>query len=82
MTDLSPQAASLVRAGRQALMPSATDRLRVSDALRARLGDAALPVEILAVTSLSDEAKPSAAVTPRRGKRDPQLAVEALHSKQ
>lgn len=52
MTDLSPEAASLVRAGRRALRPSAADRLRVSDALRARLGDAALPLEVVASTSL------------------------------
>jgi hypothetical protein len=52
VTDLSPEAASLVRAGRRALRPSAADRLRVSDALRARLGNAALPLEVVASTSL------------------------------
>ncbi|HWA73486.1 MAG TPA: hypothetical protein VG937_14170 [Polyangiaceae bacterium] len=56
MTDLSPEAASLVRAGRRALRPSAADRLRVSDALRARLGDAALPLEIVASTSFFSRA--------------------------
>lgn len=42
MTDLSPKAATLVRAGRSAWKPSDADRLRIEASLRARLGPAAL----------------------------------------
>lgn len=45
MSELSPRAAALVRAGRGALRPSAADQERVSAALRACLGEAALPVQ-------------------------------------
>jgi hypothetical protein len=40
MSDLSPEAEDLVRAGKRAGRPSDADRERVLDALRARLGDA------------------------------------------
>jgi len=52
VTDLSSRAAALVRAGRGAMRPSAADRERVSAALRACLGDGALPLEVGASTSL------------------------------
>ncbi|MGC4090005.1 MAG: hypothetical protein QM756_19375 [Polyangiaceae bacterium] len=45
MSELSSKAEALVRAGRTALRPSTADRERISAALRARLGDAALPVD-------------------------------------
>lgn len=43
MTDLDPAARALVEAGRRALRSGAGDRERIEAALRARLGDAALP---------------------------------------
>lgn len=46
MSDLSPKAAALIRAGRTAMRPSAADRERTTEALRARLGAAALPLEL------------------------------------
>jgi hypothetical protein len=52
VNDLSFRAAAVVNAGRGALRPSAADRERVSAALRACLGDAALPLEAGALTSL------------------------------
>lgn len=52
MNELSPKASALVRAGRAAMRPSASDRERVSALLRARLGDAVLPLEAGATTSL------------------------------
>jgi hypothetical protein len=55
VSELSPKAASLVRAGRTALRPTAADRDRIAGALRARLGDAALPLETGAATSLVAE---------------------------
>ena len=42
MTNLSPSAQALVRAGARAARPSAADRARLSEALRDRLGDAAV----------------------------------------
>ena len=43
MTELDPKARALVDAGRRALRGTAGDRERIEAALRARLGDAALP---------------------------------------
>jgi hypothetical protein len=43
MTALDPNARALIEAGRRALRSSAGDRERIEAALRARLGDAALP---------------------------------------
>jgi len=43
MTALDPKARALVEAGRRALRSTAGDRERIEAALRARLGDAALP---------------------------------------
>jgi hypothetical protein len=45
MTELRPDAGALVRAGRTAMRPSRADRERIAAALRARLGDAVLPLE-------------------------------------
>ncbi|MFZ5890541.1 MAG: hypothetical protein ACOY0T_05675 [Myxococcota bacterium] len=42
MSELSPRAQALVRAGRDALKPTAADRERILGALRDRLGDAAV----------------------------------------
>lgn len=42
MPDLSPEAEELVRAGRRAYRPEETDRERILQALRGRLGDAAV----------------------------------------
>jgi hypothetical protein len=53
MTELSSKAAALVRAGRDAMRPSPADRERISEALRARLGDAVLPVEPAASVSVT-----------------------------
>lgn len=52
VTEMSPKAAALLRAGRDALCPCAVDRDRVAAALRARLGEAVLPLETQASTSL------------------------------
>jgi len=52
MSHLSPEAVALVHGGRGALRPSAADRERVSAALRACLGDAALPLQGGASASL------------------------------
>jgi hypothetical protein len=41
MGDLTPEASALIRAGRTAFRPDATDRDRVLDSLRVKLGDAA-----------------------------------------
>jgi hypothetical protein len=53
VSELSPKAAALVHAGRTALRPSSADRDRIAGALRARLGDAALPLEAGIPTSLT-----------------------------
>src|SRR5580658_3311815 len=42
MSDLSPEGKALVRAARRALRPEDADRDRVFEALRGRLGDAAM----------------------------------------
>jgi hypothetical protein len=52
MSYLSPEAVVLVHGGRGALRPSAADRERVSAALRACLGDVALPQQAGASASL------------------------------
>jgi hypothetical protein len=43
MSELSPSAAALVRAGRGGLRPSPGDEARIAEVLRARLGPAVLP---------------------------------------
>lgn len=45
MSDLSPKAAAIVRAGRNGLQPPEAVRERITAALRSRLGDAAIPLE-------------------------------------
>jgi TolA-binding protein len=49
---MSPKAAALLRAGRDALRPTSADRERVTAALRARLGPGALPLAAGASASL------------------------------
>lgn len=51
VSEMSPKAAALLRAGREALRPSTADRERVTAALRVRLGHAALPLAVGASTS-------------------------------
>jgi hypothetical protein len=46
MLSQSSRAHDLIRAGRGAYTPSDADRARVADALRARLGEAALPADV------------------------------------
>ena len=45
MQELSPKARALIEAGRGALRPSASDRARVTEALRERLGPGVLSAE-------------------------------------
>ena len=46
MSELSPRARELTRSGRALLRPTDADRTRIRAALRARLGEAALPMEV------------------------------------
>ncbi len=46
-SELSRRALELVRAGRALSQPTAADRRRIGEALRARLGAAVLPVEVM-----------------------------------
>lgn len=61
MSNLSPDGRALVASARRALRPTGGDRERVSAALRARLGAAALPVLLApkAASALPMSAKPS-----------------------
>ena len=51
MSNLSPKARDLVRAGQRALQPTDADRTRLTSAMRARLGDAALRPDVGQVAS-------------------------------
>jgi hypothetical protein len=55
VTVLSSEASALVRAGRAALRPSEADRVRISEALRARLGDAALLAEAAGAANVAQQ---------------------------
>ena len=50
MSGLSPRARELVHVGRALCQPTAADRQRIKNALRARLGAAVLPAEVLGVS--------------------------------
>ena len=50
MSGLSPRALELVQAGRVLCRPTSADRRRIQNALRARLGAAALPAEVMGVS--------------------------------
>lgn len=64
MKALSQRASQLVRVGREVLRPSMSDRDRISSALRARLGEVVLPLEIQPPRSLwADSAWAKAALT-------------------
>jgi hypothetical protein len=51
MSTLSPKGRDLVRAGRRAFQPTDADRDRLLGALRAQLGDSALPPDVGSVTT-------------------------------
>jgi hypothetical protein len=51
VSTLSPKGRALVRAGRRAFQPTDADRVRLLNALRSKLGDAALPADMSPVTS-------------------------------
>jgi hypothetical protein len=51
MSTLSPKGRALVRAGQRAFQPTDADRVRLLNALRSKLGDAALPADMSPVTS-------------------------------
>jgi hypothetical protein len=61
MSTLSPKGRDLVRAGRRAFQPTGADRDRLLGALRAQLGDAALPPD---VGSLATAAAASRSIWP------------------
>jgi hypothetical protein len=61
MSTLSPKGRDLVRAGRRAFQPTGADRDRLLGALRAQLGDAALPPD---VGSLASAAAASRSIWP------------------
>ena len=50
MSELSPRARDLVYAGRAASQPTAADRRRIEEALRARLGASVLPAQVVNVS--------------------------------
>jgi hypothetical protein len=57
MSNLSPRGSDLVRAGQRAFQATDADRARLASALRARLGDAALPPDMGSVASTAAAGK-------------------------